>query len=392
MRLPRVRLGIYTTLAFLAAFFGVNSAYAQDIECQRGDLEVFRLVFEGNHAFSDADLAKIIVTAPSAWARRYLLLPFTVKHCLDRAELPNDRARLIIFYRRRGYPKATVDTAVKELAPRAVEVRFTINEGPPMFLRSFVVSGLDSIPERGRITRGLPVRQGGRFDRFALDAAADTVRRRLHNDGYPRADAINRFTVNDTTLSAWDTLYVTPGPRTKIGAVKINVIPLDSTKGQQIPTRIVRRIMGLDSGELFREDEIIDAQRALYQTEAYQHVSITPDSNADTLITLYTNLAEAQMHAARVGAGYGTLDCFRVTSEYTDYNFVNGARRFDLTARVSKIGIGKPLDWAPGLCPNAKKDVFSNRLNYYVGATLRQSVFLGLRTVPTITVYSQRVS
>ena len=387
-----VRLGIYTALAFLTAFSGVQSARAQDIECQRGDQEVFRLVFEGNQAFSDADLAKTIVTAPSAWARRYLYLPFTVKHCLDRAELPNDRARLIIFYRRRGYPKVTVDTVVKELAPGAVEVQFKINEGPPMILRSFVVQGLDAVPDKARIIRGLPVRGGGRFDRFALDAAADTVRQRLHNDGYPRADAVNRFTVNDTTLSAWDTLSVTPGPRAKIGAIKINVIPLDSAKGQQIRTRIVRRIMGLDSGQLFRENEIIDAQRALYQTEAYQHVSITPDSNADTLVTLYTSLAEAQMHAARVGAGYGTLDCFRLTGEYTNYNFLKGARRLDLTTRVSKIGIGKPLDGTPGFCPAAKKDIFSNRLNYYVGATFRQPLFLGLRTVPTITVYSQRVS
>jgi len=286
----------------------------------------------------------------------------------------------------------TVDTAVKLLAPGAVEVRFNINEGPPMILRSFVVRGLDSVPERARIVRDLPVREGGRFDRFALDAAADTVRQRLHNNGYPRADAVNRFSVSDSTLSAWDTLYVTPGPRTKIGAIKINVIPLDSAKGQQIPTRIVRRIMALDSGQLFREAEIIDAQRALYQTEAYQHVSITPDSAADTVMTLYTNLAEAPMHAARVGAGYGTLDCFRVTGEFTDYNFLSGARRLDLTSRVSKIGIGRPLDGAPGLCPAARKDVFSTRLNYYAGATLRQPVFLGLRTVPTITIYTQRVS
>jgi outer membrane protein assembly factor BamA len=392
VKFPRVPLGIYTVFAFLAAFPGATSARAQDIECQRGDLEVFRLEFEGNRAFSDAELAKVIVTTPSAWARRYLYLPFTVKHCLDRSELPNDRARLIIFYRRRGYPRVTVDTAVKVLAPGAVGVKFTINEGPPMILRSFVVSGLDSVPERGRILRGLPVREGGRFDRFALDAAADTVRQRQHNNGYPRAEAANRFAVNDSALSAWDTLYVTPGPRAKIGKIEINVIPLDSAKGQQIPTRIVRRIMGLDSGELFREDEIIDAQRALYQTEAYQHVSITPDSASDSLVTLYTNLAEAPMHAARMGAGYGTLDCFRLTSEFTDYNFLNGARRLDLNARVSKIGIGRPLDGAPGLCPAAKKDVFSNRLNYYVGATFRQPVFLGLRTVPTITVYSQRVS
>jgi outer membrane protein insertion porin family/translocation and assembly module TamA len=371
--------------------FGAGSARAQDIDCQRGDLEVMRLVFEGNHAFSDAELAKTIVTTPSAWARRYLYLPFTVKHCLDRTELPNDRARLIIFYRRRGYPRVTVDTAVKLLAPVAVEVRFKINEGPPMILKSFVIRGLDSVPERDQIIRDLPVREGSRFDRFAIDAATDTIRERLHNNGYIRADAVNRFTVNDTTLSAWDTLTVTPGPRTRIGAIKIQVTPV-AGKQQQIPTRIVQRILGLDSGRLLREDEIVDAQRALYQTEAYQHVSITPDSSLDSLVTLYVNLAEAPMHAARMGAGYGTLDCFRVTGEYTDYNFLNGARRLDLNGRVSKIGIGRPLSGAPGFCPAARRDVFSNLLSYYVGATLRQPVFFGLRTVPTLTVYSQSVS
>jgi outer membrane protein assembly factor BamA len=386
----RVRLA-FTALAFSAAFLGGSSARAQDINCDRGDVEVMRLDFEGNRAFSDAELSKFIVTTPSAWARRYLHLPFTVKHCLDRSELPNDRARLIIFYRRRGYPKATVDTAVNVLAPGAVEVKFKINEGPPVILRSFALVGMDSVPEKTRIVRDLPVREGRRFDRFVIDAAADTVRERLHNNGYPRAEAENHFNVNDSALVAWDTLTVIPGPRTKIGAIKINVSPLPGKK-QQIPTRIVSRIMGLDSGALFREYEVIDAQRALYQTEAYQHVSITPDSSADSLITLYANLAEAPMHAARVGAGYGTLDCFRLTGEFTDYNFLSGARRLDFNARVSKIGIGKPLDGAPGLCPQAKKDVFSNRLNYYMGATLRQPLFLGFRSFPTITLYTQRLS
>ncbi len=386
----RVRLA-FTALAFSAAFLGGSSARAQDINCDRGDVEVMRLEFDGNHAFSDAELAKTIVTTPSAWARRYLHLPFTVKHCLDRSELPNDRARLVIFYRRRGYPRATVDTVVNQLAPGAVEVRFKITEGPPLSLESFAIVGMDSIREKTRIVRGLPVREGRRFDRFAIDAAGDTVRERLHNSGYPRADVVNRFTVNDSALLAWDTLTVTPGPRTRIGAIKVEVSPLPG-KQQQIPTRIVRRIMGLDSGALFREYEVIDAQRALYQTEAYQHVSITPDSSMDSLVTLYARLAEAPMHAARMGVGYGTLDCFRLTGEFTDYNFLSGARRLDFNARVSKIGIGRPLDGAPGMCPQAKKDVFSNRLNYYMGATLRQPVFLGLRSFPTITLYTQRLS
>ena len=388
MRLTRVRLGIFTAFAFLAAIPAVS---AQDIECQRGDLEVLQLSFEGNHAISDAELARAIVTTPSAWARRFLHLPFTTKHCLDRVELPNDRARLIILYRRRGFPRVQVDTAVKLLAPGAVAVTFTIVEGPPMILSGFAVRGLDSVPERGRLIRDIRIREGMRFDRLALEAAADSLRERLHNTGYPRAVALNHPIVNDSLLTAWDTLRVTPGPRTKIGAIKIEVAPMPGKK-QQIPARIVRKIMGLDSGTLYRESDILDAQRAIYQTEAYQHASITTDSSADSVVTLYVNLAEAAMHAARVGAGYGTLDCFRLTGEYTDFNLLNGARRLDVNARVSKIGIGRPLDWSPNLCPAAKKDVFSNRLNYYVGATLRQPVFLGLRTVPTLTVYSQRIS
>jgi outer membrane protein assembly factor BamA len=264
VRVPRVLLGgwLYTTFVVVAALLFAGSAGAQDIECQRGELEVMRLDFEGNHAFSDAELASRIVTTPSAWARRYLHLPFTVKHCLDRTELPNDRARLVIFYRRRGYPRVTVDTAVKVLAPGAVGVTFKINEGPPMILRSFVVQGLDSVPGGARLLRGLSIREGGRFDRANIEAAADSIRERLHNSGYPRADALNSFVLSDSTLSAWDTLNVTPGRRTRIGTISIEVTP-DNGKKQQIPAKVVRRIMGLDSGDLFREDEIIDAQRAI---------------------------------------------------------------------------------------------------------------------------------
>ena len=98
------------------------------------------------------------------------------------------------------------------------------------------------------------------------------------------------------------------------------------------------------------------------------------------------------MHAARIGGGYGTLDCFRATGELDDYNFLRGARHLTLQGRVSKIGIGKPLDGAPGLCPQARNDPYSNRLNYYLGATLVQPVFFGLRTVPTLTAYTSRVS
>ena len=146
------------------------------------------LQFIGNNAFTSADLAKIIVTTPSAWARRFLHLPFTVRRCLDRTELPKDRARLIVFYRKRGFPDVTVDTAVRDAGPGGVEVQFTIHEGPPTRLQSLAILGLDSVAESTRITENLPIRAGQRFDRVSIEAARDSIARRLRNSGYPRAD------------------------------------------------------------------------------------------------------------------------------------------------------------------------------------------------------------
>src|SRR5215212_2010778 len=97
----------------LCTIIAATTLSAQEVNCDAGDKEVRKLAFTGNTAFTDADLSKIIVTTASPYARTVLHLPYSARRCLDRNELPKDRARLVIFYRRRGYADATVDTAVR---------------------------------------------------------------------------------------------------------------------------------------------------------------------------------------------------------------------------------------------------------------------------------------
>lgn len=383
----------------LAASLLVAPAVArgQDLQCDPGDVEVRGLDFTGNKTFTDADLSNVIVTTPSSWARRYLNLPFSTRRCLDRGEFANDRLRLVLFYRRRGFPAVTVDTALIPSGAGGVTARFGIHEGTPTILRSLVISGLDSVRNPREVTSDLPIQSGDRFDRTKIDAAIDVITRRLRNEGHPAVSASNSFSVDTTARLAFDSLTILPGALTHLGGVRIDVTPAPHKK-QHIPDRIVHQVIGLDSGDVFREQAIIDAQRSLYQTDAYTHVSIALDSargrrmGSDSVAPLDVSLAENTMHSARLGGGYGTLDCFRATAELDDYNFLNGARHLTLQGRVSKIGIGKPLGGAPGLCPQAQADPYSTRLNYYLGATLRQPIFFGLRTVPTITAYTSRVS
>ena len=367
-------------------------ASTQEVNCDPGDQEVTGLSFTGNTAFTDAELSQVIVTTPSPFARTVLRLPLTARRCLDRAELPKDRARLVIFYRRSGFADATVDTVLR--AERGgVEVRFVIHEGQPTILGSFAILGLDSVQNRRDVIRGMPLKVGGRFDRVALEAARDSLARRLRNSGYPRVEVDNSFDIDDAQRIAHDTITVRTGPFTRIGNVELEVVPF-SGKGKQVPDKIVRSIIGLEHGDVYREDELLEAQRTLYRTEAYQHVSLSPDSLSatDTIMNIRARLAENTTRSARLGAGYGTLDCMRVTGELSNYNFLRTLRRLDLTTRLSKIGAGDPISGLSALCPQARRDPFSSKLNYYVGATLRQPAFSGIRAIPTITLFSERVS
>ena len=75
---------------------------AQDIACDRGELEVVRVSFSGNKAFQDAQLANGLVTTPSTWARRTFRIIGT-SHCLDAIGVKADPLRLLVLYRRRGF-------------------------------------------------------------------------------------------------------------------------------------------------------------------------------------------------------------------------------------------------------------------------------------------------
>jgi outer membrane protein assembly factor BamA len=159
---------------------------------------------------------------------------------------------------------------------------------------------------------------------------------------------------------------------------------------------VVLRIAGLREGELYRERDLVAAQRNLYQTNAYRHVDVRIAADSlqppgDSIIVVEVELREDLMRQIDAQFGWATLDCFRVWTQYTDKNFLRGARRLELTAQTSKLGYGYPVGFARGLCRgNLRNDRFSDTLHYFVGGTLRQPAFLGTRFTPAFSMYRER--
>lgn len=397
---PRQRfpLRLRRAALILAALAAPASAGAQDLICDPGDVEVRTVEFRGNRRFGDSELGDAIVTTPSSWARRVLRIPIGRRRCLDSLEFRRDVFRLTFFYRQRGYYKTQVNAFARPVGTGVVHVLFRVDEGPPVRVDSLGVAGLDSLPNGPRFERVLHPLEGGVFDRVRVNGLIDSVMGRLRNDGYARAlDPLFNYTVDTTRNVATVELTFVPGHRWRIGDIRIQVAPEDSGESVEIPPRSVRDLLTFGSGDLYRERELLQSQRALYQTEAYRlvQIGIAPDSlqgeNPDSLRIL-VDLAEAAMHSVRLGVGWATLDCFRTQGRFTHRNFMGGARRLELSARVSKIGIGEPLGGADNLCRPIRDDPFSERLNYFTSANFRPPTLFGVRMAPSFTLYSERRS
>ncbi|HVE80422.1 MAG TPA: BamA/TamA family outer membrane protein [Gemmatimonadaceae bacterium] len=372
---------------------------AQDLQCDPGDVEVRSLSFVGNRRFSDGALARFIVTTPSSWARRTLRV-VGAERCLDQEQLPLDTYRLSLLYRKHGYYRARVDLTTRPRGQSGVDVTFHIDEGAPLRVDSLTVRWATPHPDSARFARDIRPRVGEPFDQFALDSSRAVIIQRLRDAGYPRADVL-RSTATDTAhLSALVELTVVPGAVARVAGVRI--VGDSTTEGgpRAIPADVLRRMIGLRTGSVYRERDLISAQRNLYQTDAFRHaeVRLAPDSvqpPGDTAVVVDVVAIEGRMRAVRAGVGYGTLDCFRAQGELTNRNFLRGAQRLELTARVSKIGVAGGGIFRDNLCSQAWEDsTFSRRLNHYAAATYRRPTLFGLgpQNIPTLTIFSERRS
>ncbi|GJG87979.1 hypothetical protein tb265_31600 [Gemmatimonadetes bacterium T265] len=404
---PALRLAL--AAGVLAACTPAARAGAQDLRCERGDREVRTLRFTGNHAFGDGELARVVVTTPSALLSG---IGLGARRCLDPDEFGRDVLRLVAYYRKRGYRSASVDTVVHQTGGSAarprVAVTFAIHEGRPVRLDSLTVVGLDGVraPVRARARAAIRLRPGDVFDRVALEAGRDTLRERLRNGGYPQADALVSSNTDTATLRAEATVTAVPGPLTRVGRI---VVRGSGPNGgpPHIPDRVVRGTLGIRPGDPVRLGDLLEAQRTLYQTDAYRRVEVRLDTIrpvptpggaaadgpglavADVLVTA----DEGALRAAEASAGWATLDCFRLRADVTDRYFIPQAQRLELSGRLSRIGVGRPLAFAPGLCaPPARSDAYGDHVNYYLGATVRQPSFFRLRRVPSVTLFTSRSS
>jgi len=383
----------------LVALLAASSVLsAQNLERQeRQDRIVRGLRFDGNHALDDYTLSSAISTTKSGWFATSSLIRWLglgEKRYFDEQEFRRDVVRLVLLYRQSGYMTAVVDTTVVRTTKDAY-ITFQIHEGEPVRVARLGVLGVDGILDTARLRRALPLQIGDPFNRFLLQASADTIAARLRNSGHPYAEVLRNFDSEAGVLRAEVTLEAIPGPPMRVGEVMIRGLV-------DVDTATVRRMLTVRPGEPFRQEALYQSQRDLYGMGVFRSANVLlvdsllptgQDGAADSTMRILVQVQEGPQHRVRFGLGYGSVECLRAQSGWTANDFLGGARTLDLSARASKIGGVAPNSTSP-LC----KPFFSDTswkldtLNYTFGATLRQPGFLNRAHSASVGLFAERRS
>jgi outer membrane protein assembly complex protein YaeT len=356
---------------------------------------VRQLSFEGNRALTDEVLAVAISTTNSSWFARGFLrwVGLGAKRYFDEQEFRRDVVRLSVLYRRSGFPDAVIDTLVKR-TPQDVYITFKIKEGDPILVKTLAITGLDSVHARVRKTvlEDLPLQQGDPFNRFAMQATADSITRRLRDRGYPSAAVFTSFEVNRQAYTAEVALETIPDGRAVIGSVTV-------VGAQRVDSGVARKLLVSHTGRRYSQEELFESQRNLYESDLYRFATVNIDSTkyqpGSDSVPLLVQVNESKPRRVRGGLGYATYDCFRGSLGLTRRNFLGAGRILDLTSQISKVGVGAPVDWGldQSICSASRNDsVGSAKVNYYLGASLRRPAFLSPNNAITLSVYSERRS
>jgi outer membrane protein assembly factor BamA len=352
------------------------------------------LDFEGNRAIDDYTLSIAIGTTNSSWfARKWYVrwLGLGEKRTFDPVEFRRDVLRLTLFYRQSGYMDVKVDTLVRREG-RNVRLTFKITEGPPIVVTSMTVTGLDSISEAQDILEDLPLRQGAPFNRFLVQASSDSIVTRLRNRGYPGAEVFRNFSMAREARTATVSLDVVPGVRAVVGSVRVE-------GANRVDTTFIRQLLSAQAGQRFSQQDLFQSQRKLYQTELFRLATVTIDSTLyrpdSTIVPLVVQVAEGPPHRLRSSLGFATNDCFRGGAGWTHRNLFGTGRLFDISGRVSKVGVGRPFDFGleRSLCKSLQDDTIgSSKVNYNVTALVRQPRFFTPNVTGTFSLFAERRS
>ncbi len=267
---------------------------------------ITQVLIEGNQAFSDRRINKLLKTKRQHWFRPGVY---------DEQVLEEDRERIRAFYHKNGYQDIAVEHEVyRDPSGRGLIIHFTLSEGLQHRVGQVAVEGATLFPER-EIRQLITLKPGAVYSTEALQEDLRLIKQYYGDRGYIHAE-------------------VTPDPQLDPEAKRVNltyrivehelvyVNRIDVQGNLRTKDVVVRRELRILPGDRFDGGKIRKSTERLYNLGFFEEVGVetepTPKPDREDLIV---KVKEAKTGSFSFGGGFSSVDRLVGLVELEQRNF-----------------------------------------------------------------------
>jgi len=302
---------------------------------EHAQVEVRKITFVGNHAISDAEIAKYMATRTSG-----PLSFLTGSGKFNRELFDRDMTMIQALYWDRGYINIQVGKPRVELSAdrRYIFLSVPLVEGPRYNVGRINVIERDTegheiklLGGRRKVRSMVRTERGKYFSRTSIMEDVNRITRFYQDKGYAYTN-VDLKTLTDEKSRIVDlVLEVSRGPLVHFERIEIR----GNTKTRD---RVVRRQLNIFEGDNFSQTGLDISNARVTQLGFFESVDIThrPGSSNDQVIVT-VQVAEKHTGQFQVGMGFSTVDKFIGQARITEQNFMGHGQTVSLQAQISSM-------------------------------------------------------
>ena len=287
-------------------------------------VEVERLSFVGNRAYSDRRLRRVLETKQAGALRAFIQRDTFVEDRID-----FDRVLLRDFYQARGYVDFQILSVSSEFSRErnAFFITFSVREG-----QRFTFAEITTVSEMEEVDadnyQGLSrIRPGQVYSPEAVDNTIARIERKALQDGFNLLRVEPRVTRNDRDLTLNIEFALVQGPRVFVERIEIkgNTTTLD---------RVVRRQFRVVEGDPFNPREIREAAARIRALAMFSSSQINArQGSSEDQVVVDVDVVERLTGSLSFGAAYNFTTGVGLTARYREQNFLGRGQTliFDIT-------------------------------------------------------------
>jgi outer membrane protein insertion porin family len=299
-----------------------------------GVVEIERISFIGNRAFSDRRLRRVIGTK-QAGPLRMLVQRDTFAE--DRVEF--DKQLLKDFYLERGYLDFEILSVNSELSKTrgSFFLTFKVQEGPQFQFGQIATTTVLSNVDTREFEPAIKIQEGEIYSPKLVENTVTRMERRAMDLGLDFIRVTPRLSRSDKDLSLGVNLEISQGPKVFVERINIkgNTTTLD---------RVIRRQFDVVEGDPFNPREIRITTERIRRLRLFGSVDVTTTKGSSpNKIIIEVAVTEKPTGSLSFGANYNSADGAGIVGNFKEANFLGRGQAVALnvttTSGTNNLGI-----------------------------------------------------